>query len=334
MPPALTSPLTGSRDDGRRHLEVGPDELVYLVVFDFLGYVKRKNPLAAIAAFKQAFPTERDVRLVIKCANEHLDPAAFEAMRAMADGSRVSIHHGYWSTREMLDLVAACDVYVSLHRSEGLGLSIAEAMAYARPVIATGWSGNTDFMTRDTSFPVRYELVELTEDLGAYRAGQVWAEPSVDDAARLMRLVYDDRALARERGEAAQRRIQEHYSEMQIGERMRERLTRISAALAEGHRPLSPDRLAPPRRSVARARPRAPRVPPLDLGWSGHGRLGVYVKRGMDYLLRYHTHYQGEVNLAFAGFLRELEAENTQLRARVDALSRRADDLLRQQEHR
>ena len=79
---------------------------------------------------------------------------------------------GYWSTREMLDLVAACDVYVSLHRSEGLGLSIAEAMAHGKPVIATGWSGNTDFMTPDNSFPVSYELVELTEDVGAYRPGR------------------------------------------------------------------------------------------------------------------------------------------------------------------
>jgi cell division protein FtsB len=72
----------------------------------------------------------------------------------------------------------------------------------------------------------------------------------------------------------------------------------------------------------------------LDLRQSGHGHLGVLVKRGMDYLLRYHTHYQGQLNLAFAGFLRELEAENTQLRARVDALTRRADDLSRDREHR
>ncbi len=334
MPPVLTSSQVGSRDAGRGQLEVGPDELVFLVVFDFLGYVQRKNPMAAIAAFKQAFPTQRDVRLVIKCVNEHLDPAAFEAMRVLADGSRVSIHGGYWSRREMLDLMAACDVYVSLHRSEGLGLSIAEAMANARPVIATNWSGNTDFMTPETSFPVGYELVELTEDVGPYRAGQLWAEPSIDDAARLMRLVYDDRALADERGQAAQRRIQEHFSEARVGQRMRERLTLISASLAEGRQPPSTNRVPPPRGSPASTRPRAPRVPSLDLGRSGHGRVGVLVKRGVDYLLRYHTHYQGELNLAFAGFLRELEAENTQLRARVDVLTRRADDLLRQQERR
>jgi glycosyltransferase involved in cell wall biosynthesis len=334
MPPVLTSSLVGSREAGRRHIDAGPDEFVYLVVFDFLGYIQRKNPMAAIGAFKQAFPKERDVRLVVKCVNEHLDPAAFQAMRALAAGHAVSIHRGYWSARELLDLVAASDVYVSLHRSEGLGLSIAEAMAHSKPVISTGWSGNTDFTTPANSFPVAYELVELAEDVGRYRAGQVWAEPSVDDAARLMRLVYDDRAVATERGRAAQRHIEQHYSATCVGEQMRERLTVISAALAEGRRPPSPERLAPPRRPATPARPRAPRVPRLDLRRSGHGHLGVLVKRGMGYLLRYHTHYQGELNLAFAGFLRELEAENIQLRARVDALTRRADDLSREREHR
>jgi hypothetical protein len=313
---------------------VGADEVVFLVVFDFLGYVQRKNPLGALAAFLQAFPTQPDVRLVIKCVNEHLDPSSFAAMRALADGQRVSIHPGYWSAREMLDLVAACDVYVSLHRSEGLGLSIAEAMAHAKPVIATGWSGNTDFMTPANSFPVGYELIELVEDVGPYRAGQVWAEPSIDDAARLMRLVYEDRALARERGRAAQQHLEQHHSATRVGERIRARLAAVSAALAEGRRPSAPERISPPRRSTTGPRPRAPRVPPLDLGRSGHGLLGLLVKRGMDSLLRYHTHYQGELNHAFAGFLRELEADNTQLRARVDALARRADELSREQERR
>jgi glycosyltransferase involved in cell wall biosynthesis len=334
MPPVLTSPLVGSTETGRRRLGAGPEELVYLVVFDFLGYVQRKNPLAAIAAFKQAFPNERDVRLVIKCVNEHLDQAAFEAMRALTDGQCVSLHTGYWSTRDMLDLVAGCDVYVSLHRSEGLGLSIAEAMAHGKPVIATGWSGNTDFMTPATSFPVGYELVELTQDVGPYRAGQVWAEPSVEDAARLMRLTFVNRALARERGRAAQRHIEQNYSAGRVGELVRERLTVVSTALAEGRRPASPERMAPPHHPTTGTRPRAPSVPPMDLGRSGHGVLGVLVKRGVDSLLRYHTHYQGELNLAFAGFLRELEADNTQLRVRMDDLVRRADDLMRQRDQR
>ena len=134
MPPVLTSPLVGSRDTGRQRLGVGPDEMVFLVVFDFASIFERKNPLAAIAAFKQAFPTERDVRLIIKCVNEHMNPAAFEAMEAQAAGYPVSIHRGYWTAQEMRDLVAACDAFVSLHRSEGLGLLMAEAMANGKPV--------------------------------------------------------------------------------------------------------------------------------------------------------------------------------------------------------
>ena len=76
----------------------------------------------------------------------------------------------------------------------------------------------------------------------------------------------------------------------------------------------------------------APVVSPMDLGSSSHGRLGVLIKRGVDSLLRYHMHYQGEINLAFASFMRELEAENKQLRARVDVLSARVENLARERE--
>ena len=67
--------------------------------------------------------------------------------------------------------MAACDAYVSLHRSEGTGLTITDAMALGKPVIATSWSGNMDFMDVSNSFPVRYELVELQRTIGPYRAG-------------------------------------------------------------------------------------------------------------------------------------------------------------------
>ena len=87
--------------------------------------------------------------------------------------------------------MSSCDAYVSLHRSEGIGLTIAEAMGLGKPVIATGWSGNTDFMDVSNAFPVGYRLVELEENVGPYHAGEVWAEPSVEHAAELMRFVVD-----------------------------------------------------------------------------------------------------------------------------------------------
>jgi hypothetical protein len=127
--------------------------------------------------------------------------------------------------------MAACDVYVSLHRAEGIGLTIADAMALGKPVIATGWSGNTDFMNIANSFPVSYRLVELDRNVGPYPAGEVWAEPSVEHTAELMRFVVDHPAEAKARGAEARRAIHRDYSEPQIAALIRQRL----AVIAERH---------------------------------------------------------------------------------------------------
>jgi hypothetical protein len=200
-------------------------------------------------------------------------------------------------------------------------------MAQGKAAIATGWSGNADFMTESNSFPVGYELVELAEDTGPYRSGSLWAEPSVDHAAELMRLVFDDRELARARGAIAKSDIERCYSEKRVGEVIQRRLAQVYAQWPAGkNEPSLSWTLGAPISN-------APTVPPIDLGHSSHGVMGVLMKRGMDYLLRYHTHRQGEINLAFASFMRELEAENKQLRARVDALTTRLENIAGEREH-
>jgi len=228
IPPVLTAGTCGSRDSGRRRLGVSPDELVYLFVFDFHSTLERKNPLALIDAFKTAFVPSDPVRLVIKCVNDGSDPEGSAAMAARAQGYPISIHKGYWTAEEMRNLMAACDAYVSLHRSEGAGLTITDAMAQGKPVIATGWSGNMDFMNVSNSFPVRYELVELKESVGPYQAGQAWAEPSVEHAAELMRRVFAHREEARARGQAARREIETHYSEEKVASLIQRRLEAIA----------------------------------------------------------------------------------------------------------
>lgn len=331
VPPVLTAPARGSRAAGRERLGVGAEDVVYLFIFDFASYAQRKNPLGTIAAFRRAFAPDQKVHLAIKCVNEQFDPGAFALMQERAAGHAVSIHTGYWSVDEMGDLMAASDAYVSLHRSEGLGLTIADAMAAGKPVIATAWSGNTDFMTATNSFPVGYELVELREDVGPYRAGSVWAEPSIDQAAALMRLVHDDRELATARGQAASKDIQQNYSEAVVGQVIQQRLAVAAARQAERRPALpyaadsAPAPADPP--AAAAISGRAPRVPPMDLGSSSHGSLGILAKRGVDLLLRYHTHYQGELNLSFASFMRELAAEQTEIQSRLDLDNQRIDAL-------
>ena len=229
VPPVMARRAIGSRDRGRRRLGVSAEELLYVFVFDFHSYFERKNPLALIDAFKLAFRESDAARLVIKCVNEDMNPEGFAMMQARAEGYPISILAGYWNSDEVQDLMAACDVYVSLHRAEGTGLTISDAMALGKPVIATDWSGNTDFMSVSNSFPVRYRLTELKETVGPYQKGAVWADPSVEHAAELMRHVFDNREVAAARGEVAKRDIEAHLSCARIGGLVRNRLSVIKA---------------------------------------------------------------------------------------------------------
>ena len=229
IPPVLATMTVASRDSGRRWLGVSSEELVYLFIFNFQSHFERKNPLALIDAFKMAFVPSDPVRLVIKCVNGSSNPDGFAAMSKRVQGYPIFVHDGYCSSQELGDLMAACDAYVSLHRSEGTGLTIADAMALGKPVIATSWSGNTDFMDVSNSFPVRYKLIELQENVGPYRAGEVWADPSVEHAAELMRLVFENRKEARARGQVAKLEIETKYSEKSVASLIRHRLEVIAS---------------------------------------------------------------------------------------------------------
>ena len=130
---------------------------------DFFSFPERKNPLGAIEAFIKAFGTEsQDVRLIVKISNSSHRPEVIRTIRDRIQGAKsISLIEGYMDRRSLNSLMANVDCYVSLHRSEGFGLPIAEAMSFGKPVIATGWSGNMEFMDDSNSFPVKYELAEI-----------------------------------------------------------------------------------------------------------------------------------------------------------------------------
>ena len=125
------------------------------------------------------------------------------------------------------DLVRACDVYASLHRSEGFGLALAEAMSLARPVVATHYSGNVDFMSPWNSFPVPWTEGEVARDAGPYRRGETWAEPDVEAAAALLRRVFEDREGARAVAERGRTDVLARLSPAAIGSAMAGRLRRL-----------------------------------------------------------------------------------------------------------
>jgi glycosyltransferase involved in cell wall biosynthesis len=143
---------------------------------------------------------------------------------AEAADARVLVVDRVLERSELNSLMDLCDCYVSLHRSEGFGLTMAEAMALGKPVIATAYSANTEFMNSGNSFPVRYELVRLDRDHGPYFRGGVWAEPSVEHAAELMRYVYEDPAAAAEVARRGRRDIRRSLSAEAIGEQIARRL--------------------------------------------------------------------------------------------------------------
>ena len=124
-------------------------------------------------------------------------------------------------------LMNLCDCYVSLHRSEGLGLTIAEAMLLGKPVIATGYSGNLDFMTESTSFMVPWTRAKVGEDAEAYDADATWAEPDLDVAAEMMRQVYENPESARRMALAGKADLETRFTPDASGARMRERLEKL-----------------------------------------------------------------------------------------------------------
>jgi glycosyltransferase involved in cell wall biosynthesis len=132
------------------------------------------------------------------------------------------------SRADIYALEAACDCFVSLHRSEGFGLAVAESMLLGKPVISTDWSATAEFVTRDNGCPVRAKLVVLEQNHGPYAKGSTWADPDASHAAEWMQTLFSDRALATQLGAAARQTIQARFAPSVIGARYRRRLESIA----------------------------------------------------------------------------------------------------------
>lgn len=181
-----------------------PEGFTFLFVFDHLSVFKRKNPLAVIEAFRQAFKPGEGAFLVLKSINSDQDPLNQEELRAAVAGrSDLLLMEQYLNQEQTKALMATCDCYVSLHRSEGFGLTMAEAMSFGKPVIGTGYSGNLEFMNDANSYLVPYTLQPIGPGSEPYPPEARWAEPDIAVAAALMREVYEERGSAAAKGEQA-----------------------------------------------------------------------------------------------------------------------------------
>ena len=206
VPPALAvvPPVPAALD--RSAFGLPDDAVIVLVSFNLASSYVRKNPLAAIAAFRAAFGERPDRILVMKVGHPDHAPADFAALATAADAPNIRLETRVLPTADHYALIAACDIVLSLHRSEGFGLVPAEAMLLGKPVIATGWSGNTDFMDRSNSALVGYRLVPVIDPRQVYQGG-LWAEPNVADAVAHLRRLADGAEERRRLGERARESV-------------------------------------------------------------------------------------------------------------------------------
>ena len=201
----------------------------FLTTFDMLSVFERKNPLAVIEAFVYAFSDSTDCHLVIKINHGDQRPANLARLRSAAAGRPVTIVNQTMSRGEVNALMVACDCFVSLHRSEGFGLGIAEAMHLGKPVIVTGYSGNLDFTKPDNSFLVGYRLCPVGPGCDPYDPNGRWADPSVAEASAAMKLVHENRELREGRALAGRKFVRENLSPEAVGGLMKERMELLSA---------------------------------------------------------------------------------------------------------
>lgn len=213
----------------RRSLGLPADAFLFLCLFDLNSYAARKNPDAALEAFRRSGLGGPGAGLVIKVQNAAGNPADLAALQAAAARLPGTVLLAETLSRsDVYRLEAACDALISLHRAEGFGLVVAECMALGKPVISTDWSATAEYVSAANGCPVRARLVELERNHGPYGRGQVWAEPDVGEAAEWMRRLFADRELAARLGSEARRTIRERFAPKVIGARYRRRLEAIA----------------------------------------------------------------------------------------------------------
>ncbi|QYR52740.1 glycosyltransferase [Lysobacter soyae] len=191
-------PLTETAGGGLTRGDFGLPEntFIFLTCFDFASSIQRKNPFATIEAFKRAFNSAENVMLLVKCSNGFKFPVELrELLNAAASDRRIRVVDQIIEHAHMVSLQRSCDVFVSLHCSEGFGLALAECMAMGMPVIATGWSGNVDFMKNAWPGLVRFTLEPVTgAQYESANPAALWAVADLQDASSKMRLAFDARS--------------------------------------------------------------------------------------------------------------------------------------------
>jgi glycosyltransferase involved in cell wall biosynthesis len=230
VPHALRLERLAKAAPNRSRFGLPVDATIFGFFFDPLSVFERKNLVGLIRAFKLAFCGDDNVLLLIKSNSREKASLDYAWCKAKYRDEKIVFLEDTISTADVYDLMASLDSYVSLHRAEGFGLTCAEAMALGKPVIATGYSGNLQFMNSENSILVPSRVVETERQFGAYPAGSRWADPDLEAAAESMRSLLD-REKREQLGAAAQRHVLKCLDPVEVAKIVGDR---IGAGLAPG----------------------------------------------------------------------------------------------------
>lgn len=226
MPYGLREPKT-SAECGRANFGLPVDKFLFLMSYDGNSVTARKNPEGNIRAYRSAFsPEDNSVGLVVKATHEKA--AELERLCGLVESyPNIYVLTDSYSKEEFNSLIRCADVYISLHRAEGFGLVMAEAMLLGTPVIATNWSANTEFMNQDAACMVDAQVVPLEKDYPPYHAGDHWAQPDEDQAAEWMVKLYTDRAFREGLTVRARAHVTSEFSPKKAAQIMKKRLLEL-----------------------------------------------------------------------------------------------------------
>jgi glycosyltransferase involved in cell wall biosynthesis len=214
---------------GREYFGLPSDRFLFLTLFDMLSVFDRKNPLGAAEAFIRAFGNDSSVQLIIKINNAKARPDHLKTLQERIAGYPIIVIDATFTRNETYALMNVCDCVISLHRSEGFGLTLAEAMFLGKPVLATAYSGNMDFTRFDNSFLVGYRLKPVGKHNEPYDEDALWADPSVEEAAQQMRTITANPQIRQKVAVAGQEFVRRQLSPEAVGRQMADRLNTIQS---------------------------------------------------------------------------------------------------------
>lgn len=217
----------------RSYFKLPENAFLFLTMYDIQSVRERKNPKASIKAFQKAFTfNDKEVFLIVKVNNNNLASKEIEYLKKIIHGwQNIILIDLVFTKEEVIGLINCCDVFVSLHRSEGFGLVIAESMYLGKPVIITNWSGNTDFTNFKNACCVSYKLVKIKKSHGPYKKGNYWAEPEIFSAVEFMLKLFKNKEYYNKKSISGNETIKSYYSREYIGDLIKKRIEELDRKL-------------------------------------------------------------------------------------------------------